>query len=80
MLEIDGTVHWCRVGPTPQLVLSTISRPLERHTRSSRVDSPGRGSSGPATSRGAEGRAMSTTISPPCGWPAWASVRLPTYA
>jgi hypothetical protein len=81
MLLIDGCVQWCSVGPTPQFVLSMISTPLERQTRSSRVDSPGRGSSGPAASLGCEGCEMSTTISPPCGWPTWPpSVRLPMYA
>ena len=52
---------------------------LERHTRSSRVDSPGLASNGPPARSGFFGLEMSTTISPPCGWPAWPpSVRLPT--
>ena len=80
MLLTDGTVQWCSVSPTPQLVFSTISTFCERHTRSSRVDSPGSGAIGWPSSSGSDGSEMSTTSTPPCGVPSCLSVRLPMYA
>ena len=81
MLLIDGTVQWCSWSPTPQFVLRSIRTSCDLQTRSSRVDSPGFASNGPAATRGFHGLETSTTTMPPCGWP-WCppSVRLPMYA